>query len=271
MVLFPYERHNPIRHAPWMLRLLVGSNTIVFVITYWLLDWGSVVTQYGFIPAAPRLETLFTSMFLHAGVLHLAGNMFFLHMFGDNVEDLFGPIWFLLFYLICGLAATWCHSLFAPGSSIPCVGASGAIAGVLGMYAVFFPHAQVDVVVTLRAAWLKTIHSRAYAAIPAYLVIQCLLGLLSLLPPFHRIASTAFWAHVGGLVFGLLLAAALRWLGVCAPLPHEPVRIERPEKLHEIWCPHCGREWYNLDFGDHRCSDCGCRLEICPTGDTRTG
>jgi membrane associated rhomboid family serine protease len=153
-------------------------------------------------PAANFL-TIFTSMFMHAGWVHLGGNMLYLWIFGDNVEDRFGPIKFLVFYLLCGIAATGAQLAFSLGSDIPNLGASGAIAGVLASYLVLFPQASVSVLM-----------GRIITPLPALMVI----GLWFVIQFFSGVASigtadtggVAYMAHIGGFVAGLVLTYLCR-------------------------------------------------------------
>lgn len=156
--------------------------------------------KYGFTPAHPQVSTAFTSMFLHAGFWHVFGNMWFLWMFGNKVENTLGPWIFCLVYLACGFGGDLLHYLFNSTSTIPCVGASGAISGIAGCFLVLFPKANFDLVFYFRFWTLKTIHTYTSVAVGAWIAEQTLLGLLSLeLKSF----SVAFWAHVGGFAVGL--------------------------------------------------------------------
>ena len=153
------------------------------------------------------LYTLVTSMFLHGGWLHLLGNLLFLWVFGDNVEDAMGAVRFIVFYLLCGLAAAATQMATDPASVTPMVGASGAIAGVLGSYARLYPHARVRTLVFL--GFFVTV-----AAIPAWVLLGLwfVLQLLSGLPALGRLGGNggvAFWAHIGGFVAGLLLTGPM--------------------------------------------------------------
>lgn len=156
--------------------------------------------HHGLVPAHPGLEDLVTSMFLHGGWTHVIGNLWTLWIFGDNVEDRLGHFRFLGFYLLCGLAAGGAQVLAAPASTIPVIGASGAIAGVLGAYILFFPTAKVTSVVPV----LIFLH---YAEIPAFMylgvwfITQLYSGTLSLGANF---GGVAWWAHVGGFAAGLV-------------------------------------------------------------------
>jgi len=196
------------RITPLVTYILIVLNVIFFIVE---LNGGDpFVMQWAFVPtrflANPVVEspTLFTSMFMHAGLLHIGGNMLYLWIFGDNVEDRFGHVKFLIFYLICGLAATGLQLVFSLDSSIPNLGASGAIAGVLGAYLLLFPKARVSV-----------LSGRGVIPVPALLVI----GLWFVLQLFSGIGSlfdtadsggVAYMAHIGGFVAGLVLALLLR-------------------------------------------------------------
>jgi rhomboid family protein len=161
-----------------------------------------VVFTWGFRPAAPSLVDLFTCMFLHAGFLHLFGNMLFLWIYGDNVEHRLGHVRYLLWYLATGVAATLFHLVSAPGSQIPLVGASGAISGVLGFYFVWFPRNRV------RLLWLLPPFVMQVFEVPARLVLGIYLVLENLLPYVivRGDAGVAHGAHIGGFVAGLLAA-----------------------------------------------------------------
>jgi membrane associated rhomboid family serine protease len=137
--ILPIERHNPLSRTPWTVYLLIAANALIFFALFFRPSYGGVVTRFGFTPAEFVPLTLATSMFLHGGLLHLLGNMFFLYMFGDNVEDRLGAFRFLLLYFACGLAASMAQYLSGPDSTVPMIGASGAISGVVGAYMVFFP------------------------------------------------------------------------------------------------------------------------------------
>ncbi|WP_114393917.1 rhomboid family intramembrane serine protease [Oleisolibacter albus] len=160
-------------------------------------------------PAVPALATIFTSMFLHGGWLHLAGNMLFLWIFGNNVEDSMGRGRFLLFYLLCGVAAALAQAISAPGSSVPMVGASGAIGGVLGAYMLLHPLANVRVF-----AWIIIIVR--IVNVPAVLVLGLWFAgqVLSGVSTPTSGGGVAFWAHVGGFLAGALLIPFFRHRGV---------------------------------------------------------
>jgi membrane associated rhomboid family serine protease len=154
--------------------------------------------------------TLFTSMFMHGGILHIAGNMLFLWVFGNNIEDRLGRVKFLLFYLLAGLVAVYAQALIDTSSTAPTIGASGAIAGVLGAYAVLYPHARVLTLIFI-------IFFVTLVEIPA-LILLAVWFILQFLPALGQVAvepggggGVAYFAHVGGFVFGLAVAAVMLW------------------------------------------------------------
>jgi membrane associated rhomboid family serine protease len=169
--------------------------------------------HYGAVPAAvfagsrvlPSLLAfpylpLVTSMFLHGGILHLAGNMLYLWIFGDNVEDRMGPLRFVLFYLICGISAAAIQIAARPHSTAPMVGASGAIAGVLGAYALLFPGARVQTLIFL-FIFVRLVELPALAVLGAWFLMQLLSA------PSSQGSGVAFFAHIGGFLSGMILMA----------------------------------------------------------------
>ncbi len=195
---------------PFINILLIVVNVIVFLfeitmsqnaLQEFINQWGVVPTQ---ILAGQRLITIFTAMFLHAGWLHLIGNMVFLWVFGDNVEDILGHIPYLIFYFLGGIAAAAAHVFFNAGSSVPSLGASGAIAAVLGAYIVMFPRARVRTLVFLGFFGFVTRIS-AVVFLGIWFIIQLLSGFASLNVDTAQTSGVAFWAHVGGFAFGLIV------------------------------------------------------------------
>lgn len=232
--MIPFRDDNPTRRFPLVVVALIAANIAVFVYQFGLsvpeerlfvythgaipavLIGGADLTQvmpqalrswamqYGIpiTPLQPIWLTVFTSMFLHAGVLHLGFNMLYLWVFGNNVEDLLGRFRFLVFYLLCGAVAAGAQVMLGPRSPIPMVGASGAIAGVLGAYYLKFPHARVYCLIFF---FIITV-----AAVPAGLVLLLwfLLQVLSSLSAGGALAGqggVAFFAHIGGFLAGLVL------------------------------------------------------------------
>lgn len=212
--MFPIRDHNPSGRTPLVTYVLIAVNIAVFL-GYWLTitndyDLALFFNRWGLVPVAVtagyQTETVLTSMFLHGGWMHLAGNMLFLWIFGDNMEDEMGHLRFALFYLAVGLAAAFLQTAADPGSQIPMVGASGAIAGVMGGYLLLFPRARVDVL------FIFVIFFRIFA-IPAWIVLGVWIGLQlfngSVTPTDQ--GGVAYLAHVGGFVGGLVLTVPL-WL-----------------------------------------------------------
>jgi membrane associated rhomboid family serine protease len=211
--MFPIRDHNPSGGTPFVTFALIAINILVFLGYFTTLDeWklNDFFLTWGLIPArfmaGDGWETLLTSMFLHGGWLHLGGNMLFLWIFGDNLEEEMGHVGFLIFYLAAGACAGLAQVLPDPGSGAPMVGASGAIAGVMGGYLLLFPKAKVDVL------FIFVIFFRIFA-IPAWIVLGLWLG-IQIFSGFATPAEgdgVAYWAHVGGFAAGLVLTLPV-WL-----------------------------------------------------------
>ena len=205
--MFPIRDHNPSGGTPYVTYALIAANVVIYLaysVTLQTEDQlGQFYYSWGLIPArvmaGEGVHTLFSHMFLHGGLMHLAGNMLFLWIFGDNMESELGPVRYLLFYLFCGLAAAADQIWGDPGSYAPMVGASGAIAGVLGGYLVLFPKARVDVL------FIFVIFFRVFA-IPAWIVLGVWFGLQILSHANAAADGVAYLAHIGGFLAGLVLA-----------------------------------------------------------------
>lgn len=180
--------------------------------TQGLTAYDLYVFAHGFRPAAPTLPDLFFSMFLHGGFLHLAGNMLFLWIYGDNVEHRLGRIRYLIAYLGTGVAATGFHMLSAPGSDVPVVGASGAISGILGFYFVLFPRNQVRLLFLVPPFLMQVFQVPARIVLGIYLVLENVLPYLTT----SSEVGVAHGAHIGGFVAGLAVALVMRRRGVDA-------------------------------------------------------
>jgi membrane associated rhomboid family serine protease len=218
--MFPIHDDNPTRRLPIVTIALIAACVLIY---FWQASLGpqagaAAVYSFGFIPALlftdaqlppdlaviPAGATLFSSMFLHGGFMHLAGNMLYLWVFGNNIEDVCGHLRFLAFYLACGVAAAFAQALPDPSSQVPMIGASGAISGVLGAYLLLFPHARVRVLIWFGLVWLRTVP--AGWLLGFWFVFQLLSGLWS--DPSQ--AGVAFWAHIGGFVAGMALIFVFR-------------------------------------------------------------
>jgi membrane associated rhomboid family serine protease len=185
---------------------LIALNTIIFLYQNTLSTYrlNQFVTTWGIVPDDPHLITLLTSMFLHGGWLHLLGNMLFLWVFGRNIEDLIGSARFLAFYLLCGLVAGVVQVLANPYARVPTIGASGAIAGVMGAYLIRFPRSQIDTLVLLIIFF-----TRLTIPAPFYLILwfgmQFLNGIESIGDRNYTGGGVAVFAHIGGFIAGMLL------------------------------------------------------------------
>jgi len=209
--MIPYKDDNPINIIPVSTILIISLNMLVFIMQ--LLsgeDSKSIVYSYGAIPQnivgfqsnqpIPAYMTIFSSMFMHGGVFHIAWNMLYFWIFGNNIEERLGHIRFIFFYLFCGVAAALSHILLSPDSNVPMIGASGAVSGMLGAYILLFPMAQVRTIVLL-GFYITVVKIPALIVIGFWAIIQVVSGLLSQGNAAH--GGIAFFAHVGGFVAGL--------------------------------------------------------------------
>ena len=214
--MFPISDDNPRIGTPYVTWSVIGACVLVF---FWQVSLGAsggeiAVYEFGMIPArllgtaaldpeliaVPAWSTVFTSMFMHGGWLHLGFNMLFLWIFGDNVEDCMGHARYLIFYLVCGVAAALAQAFVSPGSTIPMVGASGAISGVLGAYLLLHPRATVRTVIFL-GIFVTMMHLPALIVLGLWFLMQLVSATFS----NSGEAGVAFWAHVGGFVAGMAL------------------------------------------------------------------
>jgi len=211
--VIPIRDENPTRENPVVVWVFIAINVAVFLYQVSLGAAGmqGFVQNWGVVPARLLsgrepldLLTPVTSMFLHGGWFHIIGNMWFLHVFGDNVEDDLGRGRFVAFYLVCGLAAVVGQVIIDPGSTVPMVGASGAIAGVLAGYVRLHPQARVLTVVPI-FIFLQFIYLPAFLFIFIWFGFQLLSGLVSLGQIGQNVGGVAFFAHIGGFVAGYLL------------------------------------------------------------------
>ena len=206
MFVLPYNKDNPVRKTPWVVFALIFINGIVLIGEYVGGPPQTWFTSHGFIPDHASIATAFTSMFLHAGFWHYAGNMFFLWMFGNRVENMFGRWLFVAAYLVSGFGATYFYYVLNLHSTVPSVGASGAISGIVGCFLVLFPKTRFDLDFYLGWWRLKSIETHAFAAVLTWFGEQTVLGLLS--STFHVAGGVAYWAHFGGFVIGAIIALA---------------------------------------------------------------
>jgi membrane associated rhomboid family serine protease len=213
--MIPIRDQIPTRRVPVMNYLLIGLNILVFVLM-WLAGPAqeSLVYEFAMIPSNFRdgidlgdVTDIFTSMFMHAGLAHIAGNMLYLWIFGDNVEDSMGPVKYLVFYLVGGVVASLAHLFTNPGSQLPTVGASGAIGAVLGAYLVLYPQSRIVTFIPL-GFYMRMAVVPAIIVLGLWFILQLFSGVLSLGGP-QDVGGVAFWAHIGGFVAGMLMAKLL--------------------------------------------------------------
>jgi membrane associated rhomboid family serine protease len=211
--MFPIHDDTPrMNGRPYVNYGLIAINIIVFIyeviITSNFANRLTVVelySNYGSIPdlilSGQNLASLFSSMFMHGSIAHLLGNMFFLYVFGDNLEDRFGHFRYLLLYLFWGVLASFAHGIYAVstgGGDVPAIGASGAISGVLGAYLIFYPHAKIHTIIF--AFFITTVRIPAIAYIPFWFIMQILFAFIG------QSGGVAYLAHIGGFMIGLLSA-----------------------------------------------------------------
>lgn len=257
--MLPLRDHIPTRRVPVVVYLLIFANVLSFV---WVravmsagVDPNRIVALWGLVPGrfvahpANDAVTLITSMFMHdpTSWLHLGGNMLFLWIFGDNVEDAMGSLRFAGFYVLCGVVAAGVQIAVDPGSGVPMVGASGAIAGVLAGYLSLYPRAPISVLNPVPLLWLfwgVVFRLPAWFVILEFFVVNLLSAVGSI---GHRGGGVAFFAHVGGFVAGLVLVRLFmvgcavqpygRWEGLRPPPPEPPRSRSRevPPRRHDPW------------------------------------
>jgi membrane associated rhomboid family serine protease len=245
-MFLPFKDLNPTRSVPFVTYLLIAANIVGYIYESLLIrQSGEVAIVAGYGLVATRLLTdplgeaftIFTSMFMHGGLAHLGGNLLYLYIFGDNVEDSLGHGRFLGFYLLAGIAAAFTQILTGIDSPIPMVGASGAIAGVLGGYMVLFPRAPI-----LGLLFFFVLTFPAWFVIGVWFVFQNVLPAMASLGP-HSGGGVAFFAHIGGFIAGLLLVRpfltgrsrreSFQWAG-WKPPPRRPASRSR----YEAWRDH---------------------------------
>jgi membrane associated rhomboid family serine protease len=215
--MIPLKDINPTKNFPFVNVMLISANVLVFLYQVtlsphaakaFMLANATVPARIpaflaGHAPASMALFPLFSSMFLHGGLMHLLGNMLFLYIFGDNVEDAFGHIGYLFFYLLCGIGSGLIHVMFNWGSGIPALGASGAISGVMGAYAVMFPKHQI-----LTFFLIFLIPVPAILILGYWFALQFVAGINGL--GMATAGGVAWWAHIGGFLMGVVIAWATK-------------------------------------------------------------
>jgi membrane associated rhomboid family serine protease len=212
--MIPIRDHNPSGKFPFFTYLLIAVNTVIFfyMLSLPMSAFETFINTYALVPArflaGKQTIALFSSMFLHGGFGHLFGNMLFLHIFGDNLEDRLGHLGYLIFYLFTGIGASALQIAINPGSNIPQLGASGAIAGIMGGYLALFPRRKIDILFGIGLFFRR-------ATVPAYFMLfywiafQFLFGVGSLAAMDPTMGGVAYFAHVGGFVTGWLVVNLL--------------------------------------------------------------
>jgi hypothetical protein len=195
--------------AAFLYEVSLGPRLDAFFATYAVIPYNITALFAGPAFHVTPLASLFTSMFLHGGWLHLGGNMLYLWIFGDNVEDKMGHTRYLVFYILCGLAASIVHIIVDPLSVMPTVGASGAISGVLAAYLLMFPRARVVTVIPI-LVFLQVAELPALIVLGMWFVLQFFNGLVSLGYETAGMGGVAWWAHIGGFVTGFVLVIPFR-------------------------------------------------------------
>ena len=212
--MFPLRDHHPSHKFPIITIVFIVLNAVFFLLELSTPDLDAFLLQYALVPSQVNfanfmtLIPFFTSMFLHGGWLHIISNMWFLWIFGDNIEATLGHIGYIIFYILCGLAAGLLQYIIDPTSTIPMLGASGAIAGVLGGYLVLFPQAQVETLLTL-GYFIRTINVPAYLMLGYWFVTQLFSGFGSIALSTQSEGGVAFFAHIGGFAAGWLIMTFL--------------------------------------------------------------
>lgn len=220
--MIPLRDKNPTRHFPFITIMLIAINILVFIYEVSLgQNLGKFLFRFAVVPNEIYQSlhlgifkpfvflTLITSMFLHGGWLHLGGNMLYLWIFGDNVEDKLGGLRFLIFYLLCGISASALHIYIEPNSIVPSVGASGAISGVLGAYVLMFPKARIVTLMPI-FIFIQIAELPAYIILGLWFILQFFNGILSLGYATSGMNGIAWWAHIGGFIAGMIFLFPFR-------------------------------------------------------------
>jgi membrane associated rhomboid family serine protease len=208
--MIPLRDENPSQRFPFVNYLLIATNVVVFFYQWTTMAGDpNAILQFALIPAEVTrgfdlgdARSILTSMFMHAGLAHIGGNMLYLWIFGDNIEDAMGHVRYFLFYLIGGVAASAVHIVSSPASTVPTVGASGAIGAVLGAYLVLYPRRRVLTLLFL-GYFIRLVMLPAVYLLGFWIILQVFSGVMALGGP--DVGGVAFWAHIGGFVTGAVL------------------------------------------------------------------
>jgi membrane associated rhomboid family serine protease len=209
--MIPLRDVIPSRSTPVVTIAIIVANAAAFAYQVSLGDRGqALIFDHGLVPAEFSVPTLITSMFLHGGLFHFGGNMLYLWIFGDNVEDRMGPGRFVAFYLLCGTTAALAQTWMVPSSQVPMVGASGAIAGVMGAYFVMYPRSRIVTLIPI-LIFIQLVEVPAVVFLGLWFLLQFVSGVGTTLSPQAGLTGgIAFWAHVAGFVAGVVGVYAFR-------------------------------------------------------------
>ncbi|MAV70556.1 MAG: rhomboid family intramembrane serine protease [Candidatus Marinimicrobia bacterium] len=215
-MLFPYKDDNPKVLIPYVTYGIFAINTVLFFIQFLISrnDINSanrIFYSFGFIPADFNILTIFSSMFIHGNLAHIIGNLWFLKVFGDNVESILGHLKYFFFYICCGFIAALAQYIINPSSTIPMIGASGAIAGVLGAYMIQFPNARVHNILFFVVFFTK-VTLPAQIVLGFWFLLQLSQGLIDI--EINTTGGIAWFAHVGGFIAGVTLLKYLKGLKI---------------------------------------------------------
>lgn len=210
--MFPLRDINKAEKPPILTRILVVINITVFIYTLLNPNYEAIIGNYGFRPiylySMEHLETLFTSMFLHGGFEHIIGNMWFLWIFGDNVEDKLGRAQYMILYFLSGIFGSILFTLTSADPYIVAIGASGAVSGVLGAYLVLFPNARILTLIPIGYYFYRIVEIRAIYYIFIWFIMQALFASITLFTLVNL--PVAYWAHIGGFIIGLIFGIIKR-------------------------------------------------------------
>jgi membrane associated rhomboid family serine protease len=242
LILIPLKDENPTEITPYFTALFLLANVLIWVLVQGAGEPDALiasVTDYGVVPcqvtgACPAdglgWSATFTSMFMHGSWEHLVGNMLFLWVFGNNIEDSMGHLRFIAFYAICGAGAAAAHIALSPNSAIPAVGASGAISGIMGAYIALYPRVRVH-------TWIPpffVVRLRAFLLLGYWFAIQLMMGVVTLGPEAGESGGVAVWAHVGGFVVGILLIWLFRKPALTYAKQHK-IKLSKEETARLEW------------------------------------
>jgi len=225
-MIFPIGDENiQGKSKPWLTYVFIGLNILIFAYMFFLSEEGlyGIYDRFATTPVdilrGTNYQSLFSNMFLHGGILHLAGNMLFMWIFADNIEVILGKIGFFLFYIAGGVFASLAHVFTNMSSTIPSLGASGALAAVMGAYLIFFPRSKIKILVIYL---FRNVHISALWFLGAWFAMQLVSTVLEI-GKDPDASGTAWWAHIGGFVFGVVIAWILKTLKIVDPSAYKVI------------------------------------------------